>query len=386
MLVDIKYRRYDQLLDSVKIDLRSYDLEGMFDSQEYIKVAARVTDMLGLKINPNRGKVLEIVNGKVRLPNDFHKLNFAVVCTNRHSEISAGAKSYTDGFADGAAIFEAKYKICKTGTFCPESTFSTTITLNPGSNTIVHNLGTQDLLIEAFDSTGDEIFFDVIFVNDNEITVISNMTVSMTDIKFTITGGHIEVKDLNCFNQEPSPDPFDLIMQNQCSPCSAKVVENPYGNPFVRYNKFGTNMEFRTLTPIQMEKHRLIEDEFIQSGFKCHEYKGSIKDGFLVVNFNEGTIFIDYQSLMEDDDGNLLVIDHPRLNEYYEYAIKERFFENMMFNGEPTTQMLQYTQLKLREARNIATGYVNTPDFGEMKKMWETNRKAQYSKYYYIFK
>jgi hypothetical protein len=54
--------------------------------------------------------------------------------------------------------------------------------------------------------------------------------------------------------------------------------------------------------------------------------------------------------------------------------------------GENTTQLMQYMALKLREARNKAVSFVNTPDFAEFKKLWETNRKAQYSKYYDMFK
>jgi hypothetical protein len=111
-----------------------------------------------------------------------------------------------------------------------------------------------------------------------------------------------------------------------------------------------------------------------------------IKNGFIYTNVDEGKIFISYQGTLEDDDGNLLVLDHPMINEYYEYAIKQRLLENLYINGEDVTQKMQMIEARFKSARNNALSIVNTPDFGEMKKLWETNRKAQYNKYYDMFK
>lgn len=116
------------------------------------------------------------------------------------------------------------------------------------------------------------------------------------------------------------------------------------------------------------------------------EMIGEIKDGFLKTNFKTGKVYINYQGAMEDADGNLLVLDHPYCNEYYEYALKQRILENMIFAGENVSQQLGLIEQRLRAARNNALGFVNTPDFAEMKKIWEVNRKAQYHNYYNMFK
>ena len=70
---------------------------------------------------------------------------------------------------------------------------------------------------------------------------------------------------------------------------------------------------------------------------------------------------------------------------YYEYAIKQRILENMVWNGENVSQQLQLVESRLRGARNNALGFVNTPNFSEMRKMWEVNRRAQYHNYYNMF-
>jgi hypothetical protein len=111
-----------------------------------------------------------------------------------------------------------------------------------------------------------------------------------------------------------------------------------------------------------------------------------IKDGFLLTNFTTGKVYLNYQGAMEDEEGNLLVLDHPYCNEYYEYALKERMLENMLFEGENVSQKLTYIQGKLRAARNNALGFINTPDFKDMQKIWSVNRKAQYHNYYDMFR
>jgi hypothetical protein len=111
-----------------------------------------------------------------------------------------------------------------------------------------------------------------------------------------------------------------------------------------------------------------------------------IRDNHLITNFKTGNVYISYQGSMEDNEGNLLVLDHPYCNEYYEYALKERILENMVFAGENVSQQLSFIQGKLRSARNNALGFVNTPDFEEMRKIWEVNRRAQYHNYYNMFK
>jgi predicted phosphatase len=90
---------------------------------------------------------------------------------------------------------------------------------------------------------------------------------------------------------------------------------------------------------------------------------------------------------MEDDDGNLLVVDHPMINEFYEYALKKRILENMIMDGNPAVaNQFQLVSAELRGARNNALSIVNTPNFSEMQKVWAMNRKAMYSKYYDMFK
>ena len=111
-----------------------------------------------------------------------------------------------------------------------------------------------------------------------------------------------------------------------------------------------------------------------------------IRDGYIYTPFKTGELYINYEGMMEDKDGNLLVLEHPMINEYYEYAMKERILEILMGNLETVNgNFVQRIDQKLRLAKNAAKSIVNTPDFAELKQVWAMNRKAMFNKYYKMF-
>jgi hypothetical protein len=60
--------------------------------------------------------------------------------------------------------------------------------------------------------------------------------------------------------------------------------------------------------------------------------------------------------------------------------------ENLFFAGEPVTNQMQLIEGRLRAARNNALSFVNTPNFAELQKIWEMNRRSMYDKYVNMFK
>lgn len=141
-----------------------------------------------------------------------------------------------------------------------------------------------------------------------------------------------------------------------------------------------------TRTYETFDRIRIATDTGRKDALNDFDNVGYIKNGFIYTNVDNGKLFISYQGALEDENGNLLVVDHPMINEYYEYAIKQRLLENLYINGEDVAQKLQLIEQRLRGARNNALTIVNTPDFAEMYKLWQTNRKAMYHKYYDMFK
>jgi hypothetical protein len=149
--------------------------------------------------------------------------------------------------------------------------------------------------------------------------------------------------------------------------------------------KTGATRTFRNLRPLRMRQSQDIHCDCPNIHYNTRD-EGWLKEGFLFTNFETGRVYLNYQGEMTNENGELLVPDHDLLNEYYEYALKQRILENLFMNGEDVTQRLSLIEQKLRAARNQALSLVNTPNFKEMEQMWWTNRRAMYSKYYDMFK
>lgn len=188
-----------------------------------------------------------------------------------------------------------------------------------------------------------------------------------------ISGSHVEDRLL-----ETVPEPGSCCRVNAC-----KTGCGQY------YNLVQTlKSEIRTYEeffPLQVGAAKVVSEDCPNIQVKSAN-QAQIRDGWMFTNMNEGKIHFNYIGNMEDEEGNLLVLDHPLINEFYEYAIKQRILENLMMNGEDVTARIQLVEQRMRAARNNALSVVNTPDFAEMKKLWETNRKAMYGKYYNMFK
>ncbi len=147
----------------------------------------------------------------------------------------------------------------------------------------------------------------------------------------------------------------------------------------------GLTRKYTTLIPLKMKASQNIDPECFNLYYNGPD-EGWIKDGFLFTTFQDGNVYVNYQGELQDEEGNLMVPDHPMINDYYEYAFKKRILENLYLNGEDVAQRLQVIIPELKAARSNAFSLVSTPNFKEMQELWWTNRRAQYSKYYDMFK
>jgi hypothetical protein len=323
----LRYRTFDQLLEDVTVDMHTFALENMIEPQTLIKLVKKLNYDLGLRINQTREVVLEICHGKVKLPDDFYVFNYALLCAEFDLATSYG------GPAGGTNIQEVPYK--------------------------------------EFPSTVDQCAPPTV----NCRTCNSNPC------------NKTAACDLNHPVVDPIPTSYD--------------PNNPYGDtcipPRVFMNCKGEKWEltqvvsrtetrtYRRLIPLKMKASQSIECD-CPNLYMNSTFEGWIKDGYLFMNFETGNVYLNYQGAMEDEAGNLLVPDHDLLNEYYEYALKQRILENLYMNGEDVAQRMSLIDQRLRAARNAALSLVNTPNFKEMEKLWWTNRRAQYNKYYDMFK
>lgn len=321
----LKYRTFDELLEDVMVDFQTFALENMLEPQALIKIATKLNYDLGLRINQTKEVILEVEHGRVKLPDDFYTFNYAMICGEY--QLQAG---YNIG---GTNIQEVPYReVPSTVDQCAAPTVNCSVcNSHPCNQTAACSLN-------------------------------------------TLPGNYI-------------PDAYD--------------PNNPYGNTCIRPRVFmnckgesyeliqimptGQTRSYKVLLPLRMKTSQNIDCECPNLYWNTPN-EGWLKNGFLFTTFETGKVYLNYQGQLEGDDGELLVPNHPLLNDYYEYAIKERLLENLLMNGEDVSQKLQFIMQRSRVARNQALSLVNTPNFEEMKKLWWANRIAQYGKYYNMFK
>lgn len=255
------------------------------------------------------------------------------------------------------------------------------------------NLGEWTLTIGALNTytlcvvgTGNTIYGILSVIRPQATTTAT--PVCSTDTTTTTVNNVI----ITCKCQEVTPAPIPappVTCVTTTDPCiKPRVILNCKNECFevVQIVNPGLTRTYKRMMPIKiLENPQGVEcgcpNLYMNAGVT-----GWIRDGWFYTDLVTATIYISYQGQLEDDNGDLLIPDHDMLNEYYEYAIKQRILENLMMNDEPVGQKLQLVEQRLRAARNNALSIVNTPNFAEMKRVWQMNRKAMYARYYDMFK
>ncbi len=360
----LKYRTFDQLLADVQLDFINYTLENYIEPQQLIKVAARCNYDLGLRINMTHEALLDVEKGRVKLPDDFYTLNFAMIC---------GHHFILESFPSGTHIEERNLAaIPKEQPLFVDPCAAPVVC--SGCNTTPCGCNPSSASVFA--------------CNQPQTTCSSCGGAGCSSCG--ITGSCDNCGGTGCPSCTTTPTCSDL----QFNPLV------PFGNicnkPRVFMNCKNECFELIQIVHAQIRRHsvlmplRIIDNA---QGIECgcpnlyirSKDEAWIKNGFLFTNFNCGKVYINYEGSMQDSDGNLLVPDYDGLNNYYEYALKHRILENLMMNDENVAGKLQLIEQRLKVARNNARNIVLTPNFKEMKELFWQNRRAQYMKYYMQF-
>lgn len=317
----LKYRTFDQLLVDAQSDFKKYQLQDLIDPQDMIKVTKRVNYDLGLRINKTKEIILEVEKGKVRLPNDFYVLNFALSCS-----------SYT------------------TKQYLPQGTHI------------------EEKIV------GGAPEYQV--APPTDVDWCETPPVTQTPV-------------------DPCNDPCAQCgtVTDTCEPCNT-CCSNP--NSCTIDCKGNVIQLVQVLTAETRRWTSLKKIRILENAVDVHcdcpnlgwmaEDTAYIKDGWVYTSFETGNLYINYQGSLEDDEGNLLVPDHDGINEYYEYALKQRILENLIMDDVMVNpSKIQLVEQRYRAARNNALSIVNTPNFSELRRLYRANRRAMYSKYYDMF-
>jgi hypothetical protein len=108
---------------------------------------------------------------------------------------------------------------------------------------------------------------------------------------------------------------------------------------------------------------------------------------YLNANFREGMIYMQYDGLACDEDGNILIPEtqHNRLREYLIYYCRMRIIEDLMHEEPSIANMLNYYSGRVNETFGLAMTEVKFEALGKGWKQKVRNRmRAQTLKYDYM--
>lgn len=325
----LKYRTFDQLLADCATDFRKYQMKDIINPQDMIKVAKRVTYDLGLRIHTTKEKVLEVERHKVKLPNDFYILDFALVLSNY------SVKQYK---SQGTHIEERVV-----------GTLAQQYQVAPPEVIDLCTMVTPTETCDPYDPCGG--CYD-------PCAPCQQCGASMVDGMCMICCSNPESCSLQC-----NGDVTQLVQKF--------VYETRY---------------YDQIQPLRIISNTEDINDVCPNLYWESSMTAVVRDGWLQTSFDKGKVYLNYQGHLEDDDGNLLVLDHDMINEYYEYAIKQRIVENLIMNDEEVNpNKIQLIEQRYREARKNAMSIVRTPNFQELRELFKANRNAMYSKYYDMF-
>lgn len=361
---ELQYRTLDELVDSVRIDLKAYSADGNIEMQEIIKIAQQCNYELGLGITQTKETILEIEHHRTKMPVDFQFLNFALMCH--------------------------EYKIVQPTPNSGNTTREYVVPIDPPNITTCPCWDIETTGVQTRVTRCDGV---------EEMVFIPSTTTSMCAMYIDVSGaagGTISIStDHFCYN-DPNTATFTCDIPDNCG---CETVNNVNTCAVVNADPWNQNKvyticnntvgivvaqvcstetrHYEYVTPVYMTPSRYASAFMNPDRNSMNAAnQAMLKNGFMQFVVPCGKVYINYQGILEDDQGNLLVLDHPKINRYYEYAIKKTIIENLYINGESDLERrLQYINDEYRKAKIDALTIANTPDLRVMKETMQIIRK-----------
>lgn len=356
----IRYMPFSEFTSQLKSEMAFYDAFNIIDNEQLLYVTLYGLKDLGIRIYQMREDLFDVVDGKVYLGTFFHSFNWAYL-TKRSSFLSPTIQ--------GRQIEQVDVTDEVMGITPPDGY------LQP----VDMSCSSEQEETPIFDCCGQNIGV-------------------MSPRKCIQNNGE------GCF-QIVDPIPVSTVSMNSC--CSVDTG-NVLMSPTRKVYSVACDRYIEVIENINLTTYRYSLDIplYLDSNYPdnsdplCDSYVPQIRtksynnvqlirinNGWLYTNFTTGKIYVNYYAIPHFDN-ELLVPEDPIIKEYLMYACKRRILENAMINNydRDIVDKLQLIEARYREYRDKAKNYVKSPTFNELYRLWRSNRKAMYQRYFDAFK
>ena len=192
----------------------------------------------------------------------------------------------------------------------------------------------------------------------------------------------------------------EIVSCNTSSPCDACLKKCPCGTnttlcghcyKIYEYQPMDVTYTYKTCLPVKLTKksYRFCSDNCLNTMITSDKYKYTLdvsENTLTLDGIKEGKLYLSYVTDMVNENGDLIIVDHPMINDFYEYSVKARMLENYMMNNDAdVSQRLKYAIDMRTIARNEAMKLADMPEYTEILEYAKGKRENFYNKYYKMF-
>lgn len=185
----------------------------------------------------------------------------------------------------------------------------------------------------------------------------------------------------------------DVTPCNSCPSTCTEGTTTSCGSCYkiYKYESQDLTIVYNNAVPVKLTKKtsRYCSPNCLNTMLVSDKYKYTIdiQENILTISgVKEGEIYLNYLTDMVDESGELLIVDHPLINDYYEYSVKEKILENFLLNSDDdVVNKLKYTTEQKRLARIDAMNFVYMPEYTEIVQYQNAKRQNFYNRYLKMF-
>lgn len=201
--------------------------------------------------------------------------------------------------------------------------------------------------------------------------------------------------ETNSFGISNYRDPFnntvtlDMREEARCQ-ASLNVLTQGCQNdcPLQVIKRCGTDLvtTYTNLIPLSLTKASdNYKDPFCFN--KKGKYAIDINEETIDLPFREGELYFMYFTNLQNENGELMVPFHPLISNWYEWCIKEKILQDMLFNSDgDIVNKLKYASSEKAKYWLDALSFVSDPFYKELQQIQHRKELAFYDQYYNLIK
>lgn len=357
----IRYMPFSEFTAQLKAEMSFYDAFNIIDNEQLLYVSLYALKDLGIRIYQMREDLFDVIDGKVYLGAFFHSYNWAYLTKRKMDILSPAIQGRQIEQID--VTNEVMGLVPPDGHLQPvDMSCSPTQTATPIFDCCGQNIGMMSPG-RCVQNNGESCF--------QIVDPIPVSTVSINSCCSPNTGNSIMPPTRKVYSV--ACDKYIEVVEH----ISANTYRYALDIPLYLDSNYPDNSDPLCDTYTPQIRHKSYNNvQLIR-----------INNGWLYTNFMSGKVYVNYYAVPHLDN-ELLVPEEPIIREYLMYACKRRILENALLNNydRDIADKLQLIEVRYREYRDKAKNYVKSPTFNELYRLWRSNRKAMYQRYFESFK